>query len=226
MGLRWNALISAVELSESEVQSTSPNFPIEALTDPTSASASVNAWLVAHENEAWALLETEEIAKLNPAPSSFGLSLEGPGFNHPYLEWIESAGLSLLEVKSFAPHFPYPNEVIKTEEQVATYDIVFQDWSRLYQKELDRLLNNPALAAKNPYYEPVVIEDPQVAERFLLMKCPESYPRFTDYESGNPELDRERYELALRHWVYVNDPENYLDQYNVESPHQVIEGQK
>lgn len=224
--LRWQALIYQVDIEGQLLNQHCPNFPTEAM-DQAGAHAAVMLWLSNYPDEAIAFFETEEVARLNPSTVHFGLeSPSSPGFNHPYWQWAESAGLSGKDIRGFAAHFPLPQASFDSEAEVKAYDLVLQDWMRLYPKELERFLNHSALAAKNPYYEPSSIQDHGVVERFLLIPCPEEMPLRNQYDSGNPALDQERFDLALQHWYYVNDQEKYLELYDVESPHENIEGQK
>lgn len=224
--LRWQALISQVDAEGQLMNKYCPDFPFEAL-DKEGAHDAVEAWLNNHPNQALAFFETEEVGNLNPTKVHFGLEApDAAGFNHSYWQWAQAAGLGIKDIRGFAPHFPVPQGEFQSESDVKAYDEVLQDWMRLYPKELERFLNNQALAAKNPYYKPTTIQDHGVVERFLLVPCPDELPARSEYNSGNPALDQERFDLALQHWYYVNDQEQYLELYDIESPHENLEGQK
>lgn len=227
LGMRWQALINSVDLDQSQLSASCPGFPLGIVEmEPADAGNAISTWLKA-ENEVDAFFAISEIKALNPAPGHFGIEMpDAPGVTHSYLQWIESSGMSLKDIRSFAPHFPMQNGQIENESDVEAYDEVLQDWMRLYPKELERFVNHPSLASKNPYYQPQEFQEHQSVERFLLMPCPDDKPERQDYASGNPAFDQERYELALQHWYYANDPDLYLELYDVESPHVPVEGSK
>lgn len=227
LGMRWQALMNSIDIDQSELTASCPGFPATISDmEPTAAGEQIQNWMASSE-EVNAFFELDAVKTINPAPGHFGIEMpDEPQTTHAYLQWIESTDLTIKDIRSFAPHYPLPNGSIENVSEVEAYDEVLQDWMRLYPKELERFLNQPDLAAKNPYYEPVEIMEHNSTERFLLVPCPELKPERQDYSSGNPAFDQERYELALQHWYYQNEPDQYLELYDIESPHTPVEGQK
>ena len=98
------------------------------------------------------------------------------------------------------------------------FETVLQDWMRLFPQEYEAFLNHEKLVALNPYYEGHIdINVKEGTPRFTYMRVTRlNKPVMEDYESGNPDLDKERFELALEHWYFRYQPDLYVKLYEVE----------
>jgi hypothetical protein len=224
---RWLALIDYSGISYEKLKSVAPHFPkTEISTDKQYADfkEKMEQWKTKYSKEVEAFLQIPELKKLNPSRVHLGLQKpeETRKFENSYWQWITAAGLGIEEVRTFAPHFPQPKITHDLAASEKIYDAVLQDWMKLYPNELEAMLNHPVLISQNKYYQPVKIDAP-VGEPFVLIEVNESFPQKSDYDSGNPEIDLLRYELAVQHWYFKYRPEEYATRYHQGNYHKNIE---
>ncbi|MBX2901914.1 MAG: hypothetical protein KF872_00050 [Chitinophagales bacterium] len=225
---RWLALIDYTGISYEKVKAAAPHFPksahIESEKQYADFKGKLAQWKTKYASEVEAFLALPEVKKVNPSRVHLGLqqAVETRKFENSYWQWIQAAGLSMQDVHGFASHFPQPRITSDLDKSEQVYNAVLHDWMKLYPKELEAMLNHPTLVSMNKSHEPAAIEVP-VAEPFTLIEVSETLPLFADYDSGNSELDKQRYELAVKHWYFKYKPDEYVTRYNVTDYHKNIE---
>lgn len=224
---RWLALIDYAGLKHESIKAAAPHFPTTDIKNEKQYAdfkEKLAHWKSKHGKEVEAFLTIPEIKKLNPSRVHLGLqeAKEERKFENSYWQWIIAAGLSINDVRTFAPHFPEPKITSDLARSEKIYDAVLQDWMKLYPAELEAFLNHPQLVSQNKYYQPIKIEVP-VTEQFVLIEVGEHFPQKTDFDSGNENLDSLRYELAVKHWYFKYQPDEYVTRYNITNYHKNVE---
>lgn len=224
---RWLALIDYAGLKHENIKAAAPHFPKTDISNEKQYAdfkEKLSQWKQKYAKEVEAFLAIPEIKKINPSRVHLGLqeAIEIRKFENSYWQWINAAGLSINDVRTFAPHFPQPKITSDLTRSEKIYDAVLQDWMKLYPAELEAFLNHPQLISQNKYYQPIKIDVP-VTEQFVLIEVNENFPQKNDFDSGNSELDNQRFELAVKHWYFKYKPDEYVTRYNVTNYHKNVE---
>ncbi|MDW8272920.1 MAG: hypothetical protein RMJ53_01685 [Chitinophagales bacterium] len=224
---RWLALLEYAQIKESHVRAVAPHFPPINIQNDKQYEIFKNKlekWKKNHPSEVEAFLSIPEIKKLNPSRVHLGLEVasEKRKFENSYWQWITAAGLSISDVREFAPHFPQPRITEDLEQSEKVYEAALSDWMRIFPEELEALLNEPRLAKLNKHYMPVKI-DAAIIDKFVLIPVSEKFPEQKDFDSGNAELDAVRYDLAVKHWYFKYKPQEYAEKYAPKAHHKDLE---
>lgn len=172
----------------------------------------INRWITNSPKEWAAFIQKPEVSKLNIAWNTLGIQIpaEKPQFTHSFYMWFKASGISDEKRKQLFPHFPLPNlnaNDLTKEEQL--YESKVATWQRLYPEEYERFLNTPELTALNPYYTGYY-KLPYIP-RFIGAEIGFEKPQ--KQNTGNEVMDEYNYQLKLRNWLFVFEPEKFNKQY-------------
>lgn len=192
----WKSLISFSKLSPEIVKKNCPHF-----------NENVQRWITSYPSEVNAFLNLPAIKKLNPSLVDLGLKKEAEEaprtFGNPFLKWVNGSGITPIEMKTVAPHFPNPKitaDVALSEKQ---YEAVLADWMVIYAIEYEHLINNPKLVKSNKYYTGYQKINSPVADSSWKVLSPSTVqPSREQFDSGNEALDAKRFEQYTRAWYF------------------------
>ena len=223
--LKWSKFIESCQLNSNEIKRCCPSFPLELddLEKPyhdNQLDSNIFNWIENYPNEIQAFLDLEKVLGKNPALGHLGIAVgeDTLKFENSYLQWIAAGGISNLELSVIAPHFPKPRYDGRPEVDGEIYERALHDWMKIFSNELQKLLNHKKLKKLNPYFsEKSVIKTCEECEKFTFISVSKQRPVFSDFDSGNPELDNERFELATKHWYFRYSPGEFVKIYKVEN---------
>ncbi|MCS6934424.1 MAG: hypothetical protein NZM35_04640 [Chitinophagales bacterium] len=167
----------------------------------------INRWISTNPAEWQAFSQKPEIKKLNVAWATLGIQVPAPAktFRHSFYQWYAASGISEEKRKQLFPHFPLPDLQNDPDKEEVIYESKVAAWQRLYPEEYERFLNTPELTALNPYYKGYY-KLPYVP-RFIGAEIGFEKPR--KQNTGNEVMDEYNYQLKLRNWLFVFDPEKF-----------------
>jgi len=213
---KWYELIQYAGIAAEDLKPICPHFP-----DMTKYGYEKNNmqdftqkrmnWMQKFPQEVQAFLDMPRIKKLNPSLVDLGLKKEGEEtkqFEHPYWSWLQAAKLSESELKQVAPHFPKPMKSGNIDADISIYDLAINDWQRLFPKEMVALFNHPKMVAASGGFAngKFATNAPADADAYKSLVLANNYkPTPEQFTSGNPELDKIRFEMYLKKWYDVYD---------------------
>ena len=219
---KWFELIQYAGLSQDEVKTACPHFPNFADYNSNTMidfTEKRELWMKKHSEEITAFLALAKIKKLNPSMVDLGLKKEGeelsPTFENGFWNWYLASKVSPETLKSFAPHFPFPNNTSDIAKDEKIYGLAVEDWTKLFIREYEAFINYPALKAlsNDPSYM-MKLEGPEGTEAFKLLRLASDVkPVFENYDSGNPALDKVRFDLYTMKWYAQYATEDYYKIY-------------
>lgn len=171
----------------------------------------INRWIATSPKEWIGFTQKPEVSKLNIAWATLGVQApaEKPAFTHSFYLWYKSSGVTEDKRKQLFPHFPLPNLNNDLEKEEQVYESKVATWQRLYPEEYERFLNTPELTALNPYYTGYY-KLPYIP-RFIGAEIGFEKPQ--KQNTGNEVMDEYNYQLKIRNWIFVFEPEKFNKQY-------------
>lgn len=208
----WQKLLDYADLDAETVRAACPNFPAEEPADDFEQRAA--RWSTDFPDEVDAFFALPAVDRLNVVRSQFGVETDDRRrarvFDHPYLQWIRAAGLTVKDVRAFAPHVPRPDVTGDATGDYRRFERALEDWMTLFPGEVEAMMNYPELVRLNPSYASyITIDNPAGEDAFYLLNPSSEKPVEADFDSGNPDLDRVRYEMYLKAWYYTFDTEEF-----------------
>lgn len=173
--------------------------------------ADVSNWAKEHPKEWTAFQQLPEVSKLNIAWATVGIAQPAKPveFKNSFYQWYKAANLSADKHAQLFPHFPLPNLNNDLDKESIAYDEQVGAWQRLYPQEYETFLNTPELTALNPYY----------TGYYTLPYMPRFIGAWIEFEkpekenTGNDVADEFDYQMKLRNWYFVFQPEQFTALY-------------
>ena len=220
---KWLALVRYANLKHEEVKTACPHFPYFDFktSDESFTNLRLN-WQNKFSKEVTAFLAIEKIKKLNPSLVDLGIKKLGednPSMTFEYTYWtlFLNSGLTKQELQTFAPHFPFPKITSNVEQDKFLYDRVFTDFTMLFPTEFIAFMNNKQVRLGSKIYGDVFTMDLSMqsdAFKTMYIDKVENKPQFINFDSGNPELDKARYEATLKNWYFTFYRKDYYTIYD------------
>ena len=218
--IKWRSLVLKANLEFQSLPGSIENIPstiFEGQKPDSNDSESIQSWILNYPVEVSSFLAIQEIAQLNPARAHLGLRLvEQAYFEHSFLQWLEAAELTEQRMSLLAPHCPQPRKTGDPDFDLEIFDAALQDWMHIFPQEYQTLINEPGMKVINAFesgqYEIGMCHG---CQRFTQMSVTSKEPVFGDYDSGNPRLDMERFELATKHWYFRYQPGQFVKKYEI-----------
>lgn len=169
--------------------------------------ADVSAWAKDNPKEWDAFRNLPEVSKLNIAWATVGIAepVKAPEFKNSFYQWYKAANISDAKRSELFPHFPLPDLNADVEKEAIAYDEKVGAWQRLYPQEYETFLNTPELTALNPYYTGYYTLP--YMPRFIGQNIGLEKP--VKENTGNDVADEFNYQMKLRNWYFVFEPEQF-----------------
>ncbi len=218
---KWVALIRYAGVEPAQIEKVCQHFPSIDKYIPGKEEEFTEKrikWMEKYPLEVELFLKMDGIKKLNPSLSDLGIQAEGTErnvFEHPYWNWVQASGITKDELNSVSAHFPLPKHSSDIQKDILIYDAAVSDWMRLFPVELRALMNHPKLLSVNRGMTKgfdLVAPEGTDAFRSLILEN-NAKPEISQFDSGNPELDKIRYEMYVKAWFYQFDKLEFYKQY-------------
>lgn len=220
---KWLALLRYANLKHQEVKTACPHFPyFDYKTNDDEFSELRLNWQNKYAKEVNQFLSIDKIKNLNPSLVDLGLKKLGednvtPIFENTYWSMFLKSNLSKQALQAFAPHFPFPKITNDVNQDKILYDQVFTDFTMLFPTEFIAFMNNSEVRKGSKIYGETFTMDLSMqgdAFKTMYIDKVENKPVFANFESGNPALDKARYEATLKNWYFTYYRKDYYTIYD------------
>jgi hypothetical protein len=203
------SLFELLKVDATEISRVAPHLPKNALSE-AEFQQQLNNWLAQYTTEWNALQNVNGIAGKEINWESYGIPskyvVQKQTFENVYWQWYKASAITEERKNLLFPHFPVPTSFENTPGNLAEYNGLLGMWMRLYPKEYNAFLNAPELAklSSNGGTDKVKIN---YMPKFLGALVGSEFP--VKKNTGNAVKDEFEYQLAIRHWYFLYEPETF-----------------
>lgn len=207
----WISLFDYTGLSIEKIQKLCPNFPdFRSFKKDEDYVAVLQNWTKNFPSEFSALQKMDAYKKQNPSSYYLGLTNgERPlVFESGWIEMIKASGISEVDLKKAAPHFPAVPNTGNVVEDMKNFNEAIDYWIHVYSHEYEAFVNIPAIAKLSPDYNGSYID---VIKLPYYVKGLPSLDFPIRKETGNKSQDDMNFMLDKMSWYFLFKPEMFKE---------------